>query len=368
MSEPSNLLSRIGRRDALRTGFGLALGAAFAPRLAHAAGDVIAQATIIGSPEKTAGAPFRKSGKLRIGFSNGFSGNTWRTECLASLRQEAGKHSEIGDLIVVDGQGDISKQVNDIEDLVSQQVDAILCIANSGTAVAPALRKATRAGIATVPFNLPVEGEAWSAYVGTDPTKKGRALGQFLHDALGGKGKIIALGGLPGNSYTAAAWAGAQQSLGKEIEVLAFKDASWQEDKAKVVTADLIAAYPEIDGVWCDGGMDSLGAMQALLAAGRKLVPVTGDDYNGILKLYDALHASQPGFKIGMISEPTWESVVALRAALSLLAGEDVPKRQTIVPRLIDGSNYTSYIKKDLPDGVYVDTDLSDAELARIFH
>ena len=371
MSEPGNLrgrLGRIGRRDALLAGLGLAMGAAFAPRLAHAAGDVIAQATITGSPEKTSGAPFRKSGKLRIGFSNGFSGNTWRTECLASLRQEAGKHPEIGDLIVVDGQGDIAKQVNDIEDLVSQQVDAILCIANSGTAVAPALRKATRAGIATVPFNLPVEGEAWSAYVGTDPTKKGQALGRFLHDALGGKGKIIALGGLPGNSYTAAAWAGAQQSLGKGIEVLAFKDASWQEDKAKVLTADLIAAYPEIDGVWCDGGMDSTGAMQALLAAGRKLVPVTGDDYNGILKMYDAQRASQPAFKIGMISEPTWQSVVALRTALSLLAGNNVPKRQTIAPRLIDDANYTSYIKKDLPDGVYVDTDLSDAELTKIFH
>lgn len=368
LSESTNLPGRFGRRDALRAGLGLAVGAALVPRLAHAASDVIAQAKITDSPEKTSGASFRKSGKLRIGFSNGFSGNTWRTECLASLRQEAGKHPEISDLIVVDGQGDIAKQVNDIEDLVSQQVDAILCIANSGTAVAPALRKATRAGIATVPFNLPVEGEAWSAYVGTDPTKKGRALGQFLHDALGGKGKIIALGGLPGNSYTAAAWAGAQQTLGKGIEVLAFKDASWQEDKAKVVTADLIAAYPEIDGVWCDGGMDSMGAMQALLAAGRKLVPVTGDDYNGILKMYAALHASQPDFKIGMISEPTWESVVALRTALSLLAGKDVPKRQTIDPRLIDGSNYTSYIRKNLPDGVYVDTDLSDAELARIFH
>ena len=44
---------------------------------------------------------------------------------MASLRNEAAKHPEIADLIIVDGQGDITKQVNDIQDLISQQVDAI---------------------------------------------------------------------------------------------------------------------------------------------------------------------------------------------------------------------------------------------------
>ena len=69
--------------------------------------------------------------------------------------------------------------------------------------------------------------------------------------------------------------------------MLAFRDTNWEEDRAKIVMADLIAAYPQIDGVWCDGGQVATGAMKALLAANRPLVPVTGDDYNGILKLYD---------------------------------------------------------------------------------
>ena len=101
-----------------------------------------------------------------------------------------------------------------------------------------------KAGIVTVPFNLPVDGEAWSAFIGTDPTKKGGTTGKYLNEALGGKGKIVALGGLPGNSYTAACWAGAQEASGPGIEVLAMKDAFWEEDRAKVVMADLIAAYP----------------------------------------------------------------------------------------------------------------------------
>lgn len=308
-----------------------------------------------------------KPGPYRIGFSNGFSGNSWRAMCIAALKAEAAKHDDIADLIIVDGQGDINKQVNDIESLVTQQVDAILTIPNSGDAVAPAIARATREGIVTVPFNLPVSGERWSTYVGTDPENKGKALGGWLNDALGGKGKIVALGGLPGNSYTATAWKGAQSAFADDVEVLTFRDAFWEEDRAKVIMADLIAAYPQIDGIWCDGGQVATGATKALLDAGRPLVPVTGDDYNGLLKLYEAQRENHPKFDFGLMSEPTWQSAVALNAALTLLRGGEVAKRQLLQPQLITKDNYQDYIRPNLPDGVFVDTSLSDEELLEIF-
>ena len=341
---------------------------AFARTFPAFADDVIGKAKIVPSDEIVSGAKYKKNGSFRIGFSNGFSGNTWRTECLYSVRKEAAQHKDLADLIIVDGQGDITKQVNDIENLVSQNVDAILCIPNSGSAVAPALRDATKQGVVTIPFNLPIDGEAWAAYTGTDPQKKGFELGKWLRAAVGDSAKIVALGGLPGNSYTAAAWAGAQKAMeGSQIQVLAFRDAYWEEDRAKVVMADLIAAYPEIDGIWCDGSQDAAGAMKALLAAKRPLVPVTGDDYNGLLKLYDQQKTENPKFKIGLLSEPTWESVIALRTAVKLLHGEDVPKRQIIEPQLITSENYKSYVRPDLADGVFVDTDLSSDELKALF-
>ncbi len=358
--------STMSRRGILQMSAGLA-AAGLAARSAFAATD-ISKVTVTGSQEMTSGAKFKRSGKLRIGVSNGFSGNTWRTECMASLRNEAAKHPEIADLIIVDGQGDITKQVNDIQDLISQQVDGILCIPNSSTAVAPALARAMRANIPVVPFNLEVSGDQWCSYIGTDLAKKGVAKAKFLNEALGGKGKIVAMGGLPGNAGTAAEWAASKAVLSKDIEVLAMKDAYWQEDRAKVLMADLIVAYPEIDAVWCDGGGEGCGATKALLAAGRKLVPVTDDDYNGMLKLFAQHHADNPNFKLGLISEPTWESTLAVRTILALLAGNDVPKRQIIEPEPISNANYEQYLKPDLPDGVYVDSDLTDAELAKIFH
>jgi ribose transport system substrate-binding protein len=358
-------MPRITRRRMLQYGaFATAMLAA--PRFLGARADTISDAQMTGAGPMVKLA--KKDGPYRIGFSNGFSGNSWRAMCIAALQKEAKAHPEVSDLIIVDGQNDITKQVNDIDSLVSQQVDVILCIANSGSAVVPALRNAIKAGIITVPFNLPIDGEEYSAYCGTDPSKKGKNSASWLRTALNGKGKIVALGGIPGNSYTAAGWKGAQEAFaGSDIEVLAFKDTDWSEDKAKVVMSDLIAAYPQIDGIWADGGQVTSGASKALLAAGRPLVPVTGDDYNGLLKLYDKEKGNQPKFDIGLISEPTWESVVALRMALSLLGGEEIQKQRIITPKLITKDNYKDYMRPTLADGVFCDTNLSDEELAKIF-
>lgn len=349
------------RRRLLGTGAAAMGGLLLPPALVRAQEGVTIEA--VGEMVSMAAKP----GPYRIGFSNGFSGNSWRAMAIAALQAEAAATPDIAEFVIVDGQGDINKQVNDIETLMNQEVDAILVIANSGTAVAPILKEATAEGIVTAPFNLPVDGEDWSTYVGTDPVRKGGTLGKWLSDALGGSGRIVALGGLPGNSYTAAGWEGAQANFAPGIEVLAFRDAYWEEDRAKVVMADLIAAYPEIDGVWCDGAQVGAGAMKALLAAGRPLVPVTGDDYNGLLKLYHAEKANHPKFDIGLMSEPTWQGIFAMRAAVSLLKGEAVPKRQVLVPKMITRDNYLDYMRPNLPDGVFTDTSLSDEELAKIF-
>jgi ribose transport system substrate-binding protein len=334
----------------------------------QAADDFISKQTIVGEGDFVDVSKFAKKGPYRIGFSNGFSGNSWRKMCIASLQREAKKYSEIEDLIILDGQGDVNKQINDIESLIAQEVDAILVIANSGTAVIPVLREATKLGIVTLPFNLPVEGEDFTAYVGVDPANKGERNAQFLKGAVGNNAKIVALGGLPGNSYTAAGW-GAAEAVMKAAgtDVLAFRDAYWEEDRAKVIMSDLIAAYPQIDGVWADGGQVSTGALKALLAANKPLIPVCGDDYNGLLRMYDRYKDKFPEFKFSAISEPTWESAIALRTALQILKGEKVHFKQMIKPKSITPENYKDYFRSDLPDAVFVDTELSDKELSEIF-
>ncbi len=309
-----------------------------------------------------------KQAKYVIGFSNGFSDNSWRAEMLASLRQEARLHEDL-DLIVLDGRGDINRQVADLESLIARRVDAIILIPNSSQAVTPVLKRAIALGIKVLHFNLPLDDpDSYTVYVGPDERERGRRWARWLADRLGGRGNIVVLGGIPGNPGTAAALEGSQEVLaGTEVKVLAYRDAFWQEERGRAVMAELIARHPRIDGILSDGGQVTAGALKALLEAGRPLVPATGDDYNGIFKLYLNYGAAHPGFDFAVISTPTWQSKTVLRTALKLLRGEPVEKWVKIEPRLITGRDAGLYAKPDFPDSVFVDTDLPDTALREIF-
>ena len=45
----------------------------------------------------------KKDPPYRIGFSNGFSGNSWRAMCIASLEAEVANQPDVAELIIVDG-------------------------------------------------------------------------------------------------------------------------------------------------------------------------------------------------------------------------------------------------------------------------
>jgi ribose transport system substrate-binding protein len=150
--------------------------------------------------------------------------------------------------------------------------------------------------------------------------------------------------------------------------VLAFKDAYWEEDKAKVIMSDLIAAYPEIDGVWCDGMQVCTGATKALLAANRPLVPVTGDDYNGIMRIYEENKDKEPKFDFMMITTATWQGALALRLALDMMKnGTSMPKYQIIEGIPVTKENYLDFYRRGLPDAVSFHTPLTDDQLKEIF-
>jgi len=306
-------------------------------------------------------------GKFIIGFSNGFSGNSWRKEMLASLQQETAKHPEV-ELIVLDGEGSIQKQAADIEALIARRVDAILLIPNSEVAIAPVLKRVILSGIKVVHFNLPLEDpECYHVYVGPDEKTRGKVWALWLVEKLKGQGSIVMFGGIPGNPGTAAAVEGALEVFkSTQIKVLAYRDSYWQEERGKQIMLELISRFPTIDGIWSDGGQVSAGAIRALIQADRPLIPVTGDDYNGMLKLYLEYHQKNPRFDIAAIATPTWQSKIALQKALDLLKGKPVEKWVKIEPQLITGKDASFFAKPQLSDSVFVDTDLPDTVLQEI--
>lgn len=305
--------------------------------------------------------------KIKLGYDIYYLGNSWSVQLATEFKYAVEKYADQIDVTYVDSQGDADKQVANLEDLIAQKVDVIITTPWSSSAPIPVLREARDAGIKVVLLASTVDSDDYDCLVTCDEVEFGRAGAQWLADQMGGKGNIICLNGISGLSTSEQRWQGAQEVFAKypDIKVLASPDAKWDYATGKTVTADLLAAYPQIDGVWSQGGAMTLGAIEAFQAANRPLVPMTGEDNNGYLKKWQSLQAE--GMKGIACAKPTWLAEVALAQAIALVNGEEVKKDDIYPTATFSDDQLAQYVRPDLPDDFWANTHLPDDVITALF-
>lgn len=314
----------------------------------------------------TAASSTAASGKkIKIGYDIYYLGNSWSVQLYQEFKWNAeNKFADKVDVTYVESEGDISKQISNIEDLIAQGVDVIITTPNDATALNATLQEARDAGIKVILLCAGVDGDCYDTLITVDDKEFGRVGAQWLVDKLGGKGKIICLNGISGVSVSEQRWEGAKEVFDANpgIEVLAAEDGKWDYATGKSVTSDLLAAYPEVDGVWSQGGSMTLGAIEAFQAANRDLVPMTGEDNNGLLKKWKELGSDGIA-----CAKPTWLSRVALESAVAMMNGETVEKDQINPVQTITTDELDKYVHPDLSDDIWCGTEMPEDVLKQIF-
>jgi ribose transport system substrate-binding protein len=307
-----------------------------------------------------------------VGLSNFSLGNSWRVQMVEEAKYAASQHKDrVEKLIVTEAEGDISKQISDIEDLISKKVDAILITAINPKALVPVVNKAMAAGIVVVDYDNLVYTDNITAHVIVDQKEFGRVQGNWLVKALKGKGKIIAFNGIKGTAISAERFEGAKSVFDKypDVEIIQTVYADWDFAKAKRAMESLLAAYPKIDGIWSQGGAMSEAAIKAYLERNMTPPPVTGEDGNGFLKVWKKLRDSgkYPDFDSIATSMPTWCSAKALEVALDALAGKPVQKKTVIPIPTITAKTLDEYVKPALPDSFWCNSKLPEDIVKKMF-
>jgi len=312
-------------------------------------------------------APAFAADKLSIGYDIYFGGNSWSVQLEKEFQAEAARHADQVEVTYVESELKVDKQVANIEDLITKGVDAIITTPISPTALIPVLKRARAAGIKVVLLASKISSDDYDALVTVDDVEFGAAGAQWLADELEGKGKILVLNGIAGISVSDERWAGAESVFSKypDIKVVSAVDASWDYAQAKVAVSNLLAANPEIDGVWSQGGAMTLGAIDAFEAAQRQLVPMTAEDNNGYLKRWVALQ--EKGFDSVAPSKPTWLGSESLLVALKLLRDEPVEKDVIFPVPTITADNIGRFVRDDLSDSFWANTRLTDDQIRETF-
>lgn len=295
-----------------------------------------------------------------IGFINWSTANSWTVQVNEEIIHEASLYPEIEELIVLSSDGDVNTQISQIEDMIALGVDALLVIPVAPDPIAPAIELATENGIPVVVFASQSSTDANITTLLADQVLFGRVLGDFLMEELECAGNIVVLNGQEGISTSDQRRQGLQEAIeacedgGENINILAEEDAQWAYDQGQLATERMLAAFPEIDAVWSQGGAMTQGAIDAFEAAGRDLVPMTGEDNNGFMLAWQ--ERLDDGFRSIAASEPTWQSRMALQAALKILQGIPVNSFYSLQVPTITEAELDEFVRPEYSDSYWTNS------------
>jgi ribose transport system substrate-binding protein len=243
-----------------------------------------------GEAEKSKAAPGKK---IVLGFSHVAMNCPYYLAMDKAAKEAAAKRG--ADIIVLNAEEDISKQIADIESLLVKGVDGLIVNSTTEYGTMPVIKKAQSMGVPVIAIDRPLYGD-YLAYVGIDQWKAGELTGELIATKLlPNGGNIVLIIGDPGCPASIGRGNGALNILNKpenkgKYNILATYKASYNQMLGMQKMEEAIAAFGnKIDLVYCANDSMALGALAALQEAGMTNVQVCGIDgqkeaYQEILK------------------------------------------------------------------------------------
>ena len=285
--------------------------------------------------------------KGTIGISVLTLGNPFFNVIAEGVKEEAAKHGY--DVVVVDGDRDVQKQANQIDDFLTKGVAAIILNPCDRQSIGPAIEKANKAGVPVFTCDLKcvAEGAEVVSHVGSDNLQGGRLAGEAMIEALGEQGGEVLIVHFPQANSCQLRVQGFEEVIGKynaglsanQIEVVAQLDGGGVRDEGYKVTEDTLQAHPDLRGIFAINDPSGLGARAALEKAGKQ-------DQVSIVA-FDGQPEGKQAIKDGKIFAdpiqfPDLIGKKTVQLMMDYFAGNEVAK-EVLIPtqlyRQVDGEN-----------------------------
>lgn len=300
-----------------------------------AATTVLALVTLTGCSQQAPGgpAPAGSGGggdaKKTIGVSVADQKSLFYVAAVQGMQAQADKRGY--KLVVTSANNDSNQQVKQVNDLLTQQVGALIFTSQDSTAAAAGVRAANQANVPVIAVDQrPESGQGELAtYIATDSVKAANQLCTWMFQQMGGSGEIAILHGVLGSTAEKQRTEGCQQAIAANpgIKVVAEETANWDETEAFKATQNILSAHPNLKAVFGESDAMGLGAAKAAQQANRH----DGMWFVGI----DGFPTMFDGVKQGltqatMAQQPYRMGEIAVDNAISILEGQggSIPAEQ----------------------------------------
>jgi TMAO reductase system protein TorT len=170
------------------------------------------------------------------------------------------------------GDGNVSQQISQIQDLIQRKVDAIIVGATNGEAVKAVVEQAIARGIPVVGLSSPPATPQLASIVSADHYDMGKLQAQCLARSLNGAGNVAMVAGPAGQVWADRRAAGFKETLAKEfpnVKIIAESRTGDNRNQALTTAEDWIQRFPEMNGVYAATDDMAAGVVSALKSAKR---------------------------------------------------------------------------------------------------
>ena len=262
----------------------------------------------------------------------GLSVSTLNNPFFVTLRDGAKKAADKAglELVVLDAQDKVDKQVADIEDLVTRKVKVILVNPTDSAAVVPAIARANAANIPVITVDRAASGGKVVFHIASDNVAGGRLAGELVCKLVGGKGKVAELEGIPGSSAARDRGKGFNEALKsrcKDVAVVARQTANFDRAQGLTVMENVLQAQPALDAVFAHNDEMALGALQAVKASKRPIKIVGFDATDDAVKAVEACDLVAT-----VAQQPAEMGRLSVEKAAALAKGGKAPAKTEFIP------------------------------------
>jgi len=252
---------------------------------------------------------------------------------------------------VFDSQNSPVVEASHFDTIIDGRYAAILFNPTDAEGSIASVRRAKDAGIPTFCMDREISAsDVAVSQILSDNFSGGVAMGEYFVRRLGQKGRYVELLGLLGDNNTRNRSDGFHSVVDNytELKMVAQQSADFDRTKAMEVMESILQAHPDIDAVFCGNDAMAMGALRALVAAGKhKQVLVFG--FDGAKDVIDEIRA---GRIAGTVMQfPKTMAKMAAEFAHQYLQGKrDFPQKVPVAVELVSPENidnYTAYGRKE---------------------
>ena len=246
------------------------------------------------------------------------------------------------ELISVDPANDVTLQITQIEDLIVQNIDAMLLNPAEAEGILPALDMLAQEEIPIIGFDTEVADMSYLvSYAGSDNYNAGYVCGEDLVAKCPDGGKIIVLDSPTMNSVVDRTNGFLDAIEGHGFEIVAQQDAKGNLEVSMGIAEDLLQANGDVVAIFGGNDPTALGALAAANAAGITDCMIYGVDGSPDIKA--ELASGESLIEGTGAQSPVTIAETAVEIMYKYLAGEEVEERYPVETFLITADNVEEY-------------------------